>query len=252
MFGAMHRFNSGGVEIAYDVAGDGDPVLLIHGFASSSQVNWKDTGWVKTLVTAGHRVITIDNRGHGQSEKLYDPSQYTATLMAEDARRLLDHLGIEKADVMGYSMGARITAFLTLAHPERVRRAVFGGLASRMITGFSNSEEIAGGLEAQSVDDVTDPAARAFRIFAEMTRSDLKALAACMKSSRMRIKAEALAKITVPVLIVAGDKDDTAGDIQTLVDVIPGSRGVSLPGRNHMNAVGDRGYKEAVVEFLAE
>ena len=252
MFGAMHRFNSGGVEIAYDVAGDGDPVLLIHGFASSSQVNWKDTGWVKTLVTAGHRVITIDNRGHGQSEKLYDPSQYTATLMAEDARRLLDHLGIEKADVMGYSMGARITAFLTLAHPERVRRAVFGGLASRMITGFSNSEEIAGGLEAQSVDDVTDPAARAFRIFAEMTRSDLRALAACMKSSRMRIKAEALAKITVPVLIVAGDKDDTAGDIQTLVDVIPGSRGVSLPGRNHMNAVGDRGYKEAVVEFLAE
>lgn len=251
MFGAMHRFNSGGVEIAYDVAGDGDPVLLIHGFASSSQVNWKDTGWVKTLVAAGHRVITIDNRGHGQSEKLYDPSQYTATLMAEDARRLLDHLGIARADVMGYSMGARITAFLTLAHPERVRRAVFGGLASRMITGFSNSEEIAGGLEAQSVDDVTDPAARAFRIFAEMTRSDLKALAACMKSSRMRIKPEALAKITVPVLIVAGDKDDTAGDIQTLVDVIPGSRGVSLPGRNHMNAVGDRGYKEAVVGFLA-
>lgn len=251
MFEAMHRFNSGGVEIAYDVAGDGDPVLLIHGFASSSQVNWKDTGWVKTLVTAGHRVITIDNRGHGQSEKLYDPSQYTATLMAEDARRLLDHLGIARADVMGYSMGARITAFLTLAHPERVRRAVFGGLASRMITGFSNSEEIAGGLEAQSVDDVTDPAARAFRIFAEMTRSDLRALAACMKSSRMRIKAEALAKITVPVLIVAGDKDDTAGDIQTLVDVIPGSRGVSLPGRNHMNAVGDRGYKEAVVGFLA-
>jgi pimeloyl-ACP methyl ester carboxylesterase len=252
MFGAMHRFNSGGAEIAYDVAGDGDPVLLIHGFASSSQVNWKDTGWAKTLVAAGHRVITIDNRGHGQSEKLYDPSQYTATLMAEDARRLLDHLGIAKADVMGYSMGARITAFLTLAHPERVRRAVFGGLASRMITGFSNSEEIAGGLEAHSVDNVTDPAARAFRIFAEMTRSDLKALAACMKSSRMRIKPEALAKITVPVLIVAGDKDDTAGDIQTLVDVIPGSRGVSLPGRNHMNAVGDRGYKEAVVGFLKE
>lgn len=251
MFGAMHRFNSGGVEIAYDVAGDGDPVLLIHGFASSSQVNWKDTGWVKTLVAAGRKVITIDNRGHGHSEKLHDPSHYTATLMAEDARRLLDHLGIAKADVMGYSMGARITAILTLTHPERVRRAVFGGLASRMITGFSNSEEIAAGLEAATLDDVTDPAARAFRIFAETTRSDLKALAACMKSSRMRIKAEALAKIAVPVLIVAGDKDDTAGDLQTLVDVIPGSKGVSLPGRNHMNAVGDRGYKEAVVGFLS-
>ena len=84
-----------------------------------------------------------------------------------------------------------------------------------------------------------------------MTRSDRKALSACMKSSRMKLKAEALAKISVPVLIVAGDEDDTAGDLQTLVEVIPGSKGVILPGRNHMNAVGDRGYKEAVIEFLS-
>ena len=248
----MHKFNSGGVDIAYREAGEGDPILLIHGFASSAQINWWDTGWVKTLTDAGRRVITIDNRGHGASEKLYEPSQYTATMMAEDARRLLDHLGIAKADVMGYSMGARITAVLTLHHPERVRRAVFGGLASRMITGFENSGVIAAGLEAATVDEVTDPSARAFRIFADMTRSDRKALAACMKSSRMKLKPEALAKIAVPVLIVAGDQDDTAGDIETLVNVIPGSRGVSLPGRNHMNAVGDRGYKEAVLGFLGE
>ena len=251
MFRAMHKFNSDGVEIAYAQAGEGAPILLIHGFASSAQINWWDTGWVKTLTDAGRRVITIDNRGHGHSEKLYEPSQYTATMMAEDARRLLDHLGIAKADVMGYSMGARITAVLTLHHPERVRRAVFGGLASRMITGFENSSVIAAALEAASVDEVTDPAARAFRIFADMTRSDRKALAACMKSSRMKLKAEALAKIAVPVLIVAGDQDDTAGDVETLVKVIPGARGVTLPGRNHMNAVGDSGYKAAVLGFLA-
>ncbi|MFT3986496.1 alpha/beta fold hydrolase [Aestuariivirga sp.] len=248
----MHRFNSGGVDIAYDMAGEGPPVLLIHGFASNGRVNWVDTGWVKTLVDAGHQVFTIDNRGHGESGKLYDPALYSATEMAEDARRLLDHLAITKADVMGYSMGARITAFLTIRHPDRVRRAVFAGLASRMITGVGGSMEIAEGLEARRSADVTDPGALAFRLFAEQTKSDLLALAACIRSSRVKITAEELAAIRVPVLVVAGEKDGIAGDVQTLVNVIPGAQGVVIPRRNHMNAVGDRVYKEAVVSFLRD
>ena len=251
MFAAMHKFNSGGVGIAYETAGEGFPILLIHGFASTGRVNWWDTGWVKTLTEAGRRVITFDHRGHGESEKLYDSALYPAAEMAEDARRLLDHLGIAQADVMGYSMGARVSAFLTIAHQERVRRAVFAGLASRMITGVGGAEAIARALEAESRTDVADMGARAFRIFAEQTKSDLKALAACIRSSREKITAEELAKIRVPVLVVAGEKDDVAGDVQTLVDAIPGARGVTLPGRNHMNAVGDRGYKDAVLEFLA-
>jgi pimeloyl-ACP methyl ester carboxylesterase len=148
-------------------------------------------------------------------------------------------------------MGARVAAFLTLAHPERVRRAVFAGLASRMITGVGGAEAIARALEAPSRDDVTDPGAKAFRIFAEQTKSDLRALAACIRSSRVKITAEELGRIGVPVLVVAGEKDDVAGDVQTLADAIPGARGVTLPGRNHMNAVGDRGYKDAVLDFLA-
>ncbi len=250
MFGGMHKFNSDGVEIAYEVAGEGAPILLIHGFASTGRVNWWDTGWVKTLVEAGRRVITIDNRGHGKSEKLYDSDLYPATEMAEDARRLLDHLGIAQCDVMGYSMGARVAAFLTIRHPERVRRAVFAGLASRMITGVGGGEAIARGLEAPSREDVTDAGARSFRVFAEQTKSDLKALAACIRSSREKISVEDLRSIAVPVLVVAGTKDDVAGDVQTLVAAIPGAEGVELPGRNHMNAVGDRGYRQAVVRFL--
>ncbi len=246
----MHRFNSAGVEIAYQTAGEGPPILLIHGFASTAQVNWWDTGWVKTLVAAGRMVITFDHRGHGESEKLYDSSRYPATEMAEDARRLLDHLGISQADVMGYSMGARVVAFLTMRHPERVRRAVFAGLASRMITGVGGAEAIARALEAQSRADVDDASARSFRIFAEQTKSDLKALAACIRSSREKITVEELGTINVPVLVVAGEKDDVAGDVETLVKAIPGSQGVTLPGRNHMNAVGDRGYKDAVLGFL--
>lgn len=250
MFGRMHTFNSDGVEIAYEMAGEGPPVLLIHGFASTGRVNWWETSWVKTLNAAGHSVITFDHRGHGASQKLYDSELYAATEMAEDARRLLDHLGVVQADVMGYSMGARVAAFLTLQHPDRVRRAVFAGLASRMITGVGGAEAIARGLEAPSKADVIDPGARAFRLFAEHTRSDLKALAACIRSSRAKISVEALQGISVPVLVVAGEMDDVAGDVETLVRAIPGSRGVTLAGRNHMNAVGDRAYKEAVIAFL--
>lgn len=247
----MHNFNSGGVPIAYETAGDGPPILLLHGFASTGRVNWWDTGWVRTLTEAGRRVITFDHRGHGESGKLYDAAFYTREDMAGDALRLLDHLGIEQADIMGYSMGARVAAVFAMAHPGRVRRAVFAGLAARMITGVGGSAAIAAALEAPSRDDVTDPNAKAFRIFAELTRSDLRALAACIRASREKITAESLSAIGVPVLVVAGDRDEVAGDVETLVAAIPGARGVILPNRNHMNAVGDRGFKEAVLEFLA-
>ena len=247
----MHSFNSAGVRIAYETAGEGPPILLIHGFASTGRVNWWDTGWVKTLTGAGRKVITFDHRGHGESEKLYDSALYPAAEMAEDARRLLDHLGIAVADVMGYSMGARVSAFLAINHPARVRRAVFAGLASRMITGVGGAEAIAQALEAPDKDDVADRSARSFRIFAEQTKSDLRALAACIRSSREKITAEELSAISVPVLVVAGEKDDVAGDVETLVAAIPGAQGLTLPGRNHMNAVGDKGYKEAVLAFLA-
>ena len=246
----MQKFNSAGVEIAYEVWGQGPPILLIHGFASNRFVNWRDTGWVKVLTEAGYQVIALDNRGHGESEKLYDSAQYSAPMMADDARRLLDHLGIARAAVMGYSMGARITAFLTMQHPERVRCAIFAGLASRMITGVGGAEEIGLALEAESLAEVTDRDARGFRIFADSTKSDRRALAACIRSSRVKIKEEALAAIKVPVLVVAGELDEVAGNVEGLTSIVPGSQGVVLPKRNHMNAVGDSGYKAAVVVFL--
>ncbi|WP_119268602.1 alpha/beta fold hydrolase [Taklimakanibacter deserti] len=246
----MASFRSDIVDISYDVAGEGPPVLLIHGFASNARVNWWDTGWVKTLNDAGYQAITFDNRGHGTSTKLYDDAAYPAPEMAEDARRLLDHLGIPQVLVMGYSMGARIAAFLTVNHPERVRAAVFAGLAENMIKGFGGSEPIAQALEAQSADTITDPGARVFRLFAEQTKSDLKALAACMRSERQKITPAELREISVPVLVVAGEADEIAGRVQPLVDAIPGAQGVALPRRNHMNAVGDRQHKEAVIKFF--
>lgn len=246
----MQTFSSDGVDIAYIDEGSGEPVLLIHGFASNVATNWIDTGWVETLTRAGFRVIAYDNRGHGQSAKLYELEAYGAPLMAEDARRLLDHLGIERAHVLGYSMGARIAAFLAIAHPARVASLIFGGLGLNMVRGIAGTGPVAHALEADSIDEVTNPTARTFRAFAEQTKSDLKALAACIRSSRAPITAQALGQLRCPVLVVVGERDVIGGSPAGLAELIPGARAVQLPGRDHMKAVGDKGFKQAVLEFL--
>lgn len=246
----VQTFRSDGVEIAFLDEGDGEPVVLVHGFASNMKVNWVDTGWVKTLKEAGRRVIAIDNRGHGQSEKLHDPADYGAPLMGEDVRRLLDHLSLPQADVMGYSMGARITAFLAMAHPSRVRSAIFAGLGINMVRGLAGTGPIAHALEADSIDDVTNPTARTFRAFAEQTKSDLKALAACIRSSRDPITAEALGKLEMPVLVAVGSDDVIGGSAEDLAALIPHGEAFVIAGRDHMKAVGDSAYKAAVLAFL--
>ncbi len=246
----MQCFKSDGIDIAYLDEGEGSPILLIHGFASNVAMNWIATGWVKFLTEAGYRVVAFDNRGHGQSEKLYDLEAYGAPLMAEDARRLLDHLGIPTANVMGYSMGARITAFLALNHPSRVETAVFGGLGINMVRGMAGTGPIAHALEAPSIDDVKNPTARTFRAFAEQTKSDLKALAACIRSSRDPITAENLAKLAIPVLVAVGSRDVIGGSAVKLAELIPNAQAFEIRDRDHMKAVADKSFKAAVLSFL--
>lgn len=246
----MNKFGSDEVEIAYLDEGAGDPVLLIHGFASSVKVNWVDTGWVRHLVREGYRVVAIDNRGHGESEKLYRVEDYAPHLMAEDARRLLDHLGLARAHVMGYSMGARITAFLALAHPQRVQSIVFAGLGINMVRPMAGTGPIAHALEAPSLDAVTNPTARTFRAFAEQTHADLRALAACIRASREPITAASLGKIACPVLVAVGSNDVIGGSAAELAALIPGAQSLEILGRDHMKAVGDRVNKDGVLAFL--
>jgi pimeloyl-ACP methyl ester carboxylesterase len=248
---ASRSFHSGPVEIAYLDEGEGDAIVLVHGFASNKEVNWVYPGWVATLARAGRRVVALDNRGHGASAKLYDPALYDSTLMADDVRALLDHLGIDRADIMGYSMGARITAFLALAHGGRVRSAILGGLGSRLVDGVGLPESIAYALEARSVDDVVDPQGRMFRIFADQTKSDRKALAACIRGSRQTLSREEVGRIAAPMLIAVGTRDKVAGSPHDLAVLVPGARAIDIPDRDHMLAVGDRVFKAAVLEFLA-
>ncbi|WP_417689989.1 alpha/beta fold hydrolase [Roseibium sp.] len=246
----MPKFEKDGIEISYLDEGEGEPILLIHGFASNKSINWVNPGWVDLLVKDGRRVIALDNRGHGESSKFYDPDAYGAPVMAEDARRLLDHLGLDEVDVMGYSMGARISAFLALNHPQRVRRVIFGGLGYGMVSGVGDPEPIASALEAERLQDVSDRTGRAFRAFAEQTKSDRLALAACMRSSRQKISEEDVSRIEVPALVAVGTKDDIAGSPQKLAGLMEDARVLEIPGRDHMVAVGDKVYKQGVLDFL--
>ncbi|MGK2922482.1 MAG: alpha/beta fold hydrolase [Methyloceanibacter sp.] len=246
----MQSFDSDGVRIAYLDEGEGEPILLIHGFASNVAANWIDPQWVRTLTQAGRRVIALDNRGHGESDKLYEPERYGAPEMAEDARRLLDHLGIERADVLGYSMGARIAAFLVFAHPERVRSVIFGGLGIHMVRGMVGSGPLAKALEAPRLEDVTNDTARSFRIFAEQTKSDLKALAACMRGPREKVPRGKLGEIAVPVLVAVGSEDVIGGSGAALAELIPSAQFLEITGRDHMKAVGDSKFKQGVLDFL--
>ena len=246
----MASFRNGEVEIAYLDEGAGEPIVLVHGFASNKEVNWVKPGWVETLTRAGRRAIALDNRGHGASSKLYEPSAYHSATMADDVRALLDHLNIERADVMGYSMGARIAAFLTVNHPARVRSVVLGGLGIRLVKGVGLSSTIAEALEARSLADVRDPTGRSFRSFAEQTQSDLQALAACMRGSRQTLPREQVAGIRVPVLVAVGTEDKVAGSAQELAALIPGARALDIPDRDHMLAVGDKMFKAGVLDFL--
>jgi len=247
----MKNFRHDGIEIAYLDEGEGDPIVLIHGFASTAAVNWVFPGWVATLTKARRRAIALDNRGHGASSKLYDPAAYHSASMAEDVRALLDHLGVARADVMGYSMGARIAAYLALAHPQRTRSIILGGLGSHLVDGVGLPQSIADALEAPSLAAVSDPQGREFRAFAEQTRSDLKALAACIRGSRQTLtRAEARA-IQVPALVAVGTADEVAGSPHELAALLPAGEPLDIPGRDHMQAVGDKVFKAGVLAFLA-
>jgi pimeloyl-ACP methyl ester carboxylesterase len=245
-------FRHDGLTFSYFDEGDpsGAPILLIHGFASSVVYNWINPGWLKTLGDAGYRVIALDNRGHGRSDKPHDPEAYHPQSMAADAMALLDHLGIPDAHVMGYSMGARITAFAALAFPHRIRTIVFGGLGIGMVTGVGDWDPIADALLAPSLDDVTHERGRMFRAFAEQTKSDRVALAACIRTSRDLLTVDDAARIDMPTLIGVGTKDDIAGSAEELALLMPHAEAVDIPNRDHMLAVGDRVFKKAVLEFL--
>lgn len=246
----MPHFTSNGLDIAYVDEGEGEPILLIHGFGSNLSVNWRLTGWIDALKRDGRRVIAMDVRGHGDSAKPRDTALYRPALLAGDAGHLLEHLGIGRADVMGYSMGARIATFLALARPDLVRSLVIGGLGLALVEGLGGQEEIAAALEAPAGAPIESAVGRTYRRFGEATKSDLPALAACMRSMRENVPAAELARLAMPVLVAVGERDEVAGSAEALARLVPGAEVLAIPGRDHMQATGDKVFKQGVLAFL--
>lgn len=243
-------FHHDGFDLAYSDEGAGEPVLLIHGFASSAKVNWISTGWAGFLREGGFRVIALDNRGHGQSSKSYDEADYAPGLMAGDAMALMTRLGVAEFHVIGYSMGARIAAFLAIANPDAVKSLTLGGLGMGLVEGVGGWDPIKSALLSETPETITDPRGRAFRKFADQTKSDRRALAACIARSRELPPLEKLASLKTPVLIAVGTKDDIAGSPHGLAALMPRAQAFDIKDRDHMMAVGDRTFKARALAFL--
>ena len=246
----MNIANLSTADIAYLDEGEGDPILLIHGFASNAMTNWGNPGWVKLLVDSGYRVIALDNRGHGKSQKFYEESAYRLEQMADDAAALLTHLNLEKAHVMGYSLGARISSTLGSRSPQLIDKLILAGNGYNMIEGSFDSSEIHDGLAADSLEDVKTQIGIEFRTFAESTGSDLKALAACIMGGRHYIPKQLFETLEPQTMVIVGTEDTVAVDGEKLASIIPNGHFEPIPKRNHMNAVGDKVYKQAVLDFL--
>ncbi len=247
----MAFFDSAGVKIHYEEYGEGAPVVLVHGFGSRASHNWELTGWYKALAP-DYRVIAMDCRGHGDSAKPRSRAEYSNRIMEDDVIRLVDHLGIGRTLLMGYSMGARIAMGLLAHRSDRLRAVVLGGIgAGAGVADPARRNAIVGALLAYDKSQIKTEQARLFREFAEANGNDLQALAACMAADREAIGAKDFSANRTPVLIVVGSKDDLAEKPEQLASLIPGARLLLLEGRDHLSAPGDKRYQQAVIEFFA-
>jgi pimeloyl-ACP methyl ester carboxylesterase len=252
----MPFFDSGGVRIHYLDQGHGEPVLMIHGFGSSAEEHWVKTGMVEKIARRA-RVIAYDARGHGRSDKPHNPARYGLANMRADAVRLLDHLKIARARMIGYSMGGRITLDVLMRDPERLSAIVLGGYGEGgQIATPGQRHRIAAALLAEDPATIEDVLARRFRRGAERNGKDLRALAACIGAeettdANSQLNHEALRRASLPVLIATGDKDTIAGDPRPLAAWFRDSRVVVLDGADHVTAQADPRFHQAVEDFLA-
>jgi pimeloyl-ACP methyl ester carboxylesterase len=246
----MPEFDSAGVRIHYEVFGAGRPLVLVHGFVASLRANWVATGWTDVLSPV-RQLIALDCRGHGESDRPHDPAAYAAHEMTDDVVRLMDHLGVATADIFGYSMGAGITLRALVRHPQRFTSAVLGGIGDVQRRG-GRRPGVAEALLTDDPSSISDPVAKAFRLFAEGLKSDRQALAALQQAERPPLEDAQLAAIVAPVLIVNGANDTLAGSAHEMASAIPGARLVELPEKDHLTTVADAGFKQLVLDFLRE
>jgi len=254
----MAYFTRGDVRLAYDdihpPADEAGVILLVHGFATNRDENWRRLGWMTAFERKGWRMVALDLRGHGESDKPHDAALYDRDAMAGDIIALMDHLGLRRVDLMGYSMGAHLALAAALAQPDRVANLVLGGIGKRASKQSSPAPQakmtMSQAMRAESVSAITDATLRGFRQFADNQGEDRLALAACSEGAGRPIELADLGQLDMPVLVVAGALDEIAGDPQPVADAIPGAKCAVIPGCDHFSAIPHALYKAAVFDFL--
>jgi pimeloyl-ACP methyl ester carboxylesterase len=258
-------FDSAGVKIRYTDQGQGEVVLLIHGFGVNADMQWQVPGLVKALAR-DYRVIAYDNRGHGKSDKPHDPKKYGAE-MAEDAVRLLDHLKVKQAHVVGYSMGAMITGKLLVAHPDRLRTATLGGAAPNMkseqkakfMDALAKSLEEGKGagplFEALTPADKPRPTEEQIKQFNTffLAFNDAKALAAVVRGwNGLIVTEDELKANRVPTLALIGADDPLKKGVDALEGTMKNMRTVVIPEADHITAFARPEFIDALRAFLTK
>jgi pimeloyl-ACP methyl ester carboxylesterase len=238
----MPTVQSGDVRIHYEVIGHGPPIVLVHGFSSSFESDWRRNGWVDFLVDDGRRVVGFDCRGHGSSGKPHSPEAYAANQIPDDVLAVMDALGIERGDIMGYSMGALVTLNLVARRPDRFASAVVGGAGlPRPSTDPQHRAKLAAALEAANAAAISDPAEVRFRQACERRGNDLLALAAFQRSERTQAGAAAFRQLELPLLVVVGADDEVAASARQLSAMVRGAELVTLAGEDHQSALAAEG-----------
>ncbi len=242
-----------GLRLHYEDHGVGEPVLMLHGIMGDSQFTWVRPGIVEALCAAGHRVLLLDARGHGRSQKPHDTAAYGEDAMARDCQALLDHLELNAVDVVGYSMGAYTGSRLVL-RDARPRSLVLGGAGPVTFKrSLALTAAIADALEAHDPDSIGDREVRAWREHADATGVDRTAMAALFRAPRVG-EEEELAKIAVPAIVLTGEHDEVAGSGAELAAAIPTARALSVPGSHFSKpdrALDHPAFIGAVLDFLS-
>jgi pimeloyl-ACP methyl ester carboxylesterase len=250
----MPTFNSSGLTIAYDDLfgpGQGRPMILVHGFTSNRQENWQRLGWYGALERKRIRTIALDLRGHGESAKPHDPAMYGRENMAGDVLALMNHLDVPRAHIIGFSLGSRVALAAALKAPDRFATLTLGGVGDKL---FERREmqgnPMAEAMETADPESIKEPMLKSFRQFADDQKEDRLALAALTRSNDPVYTKADVEKLPVPVLAIAGARDELAGDPMALAAAFPDGRGVVVPGVDHFSIIGHALFKASVFDFL--